>query len=293
MDIPDLHPQDRTLFKGRLLWVLDYRCDGTAQGQEEFPAQHEIVLPRAGAFLRRDALGTSLADPVQILFFNRQQPYEVSHPLAVGDRSTVFILEPSLLLEIIAATDPAVEERLDTPFLRNSVAADTRLRSLQYALIRMGKDSPLLEPLQVEEQVIYLLSQLLQATLVPTGMGRRRSSPATLRQHTDLVEAVKVLLNARYPENLLLEEIAASVYASPYHLCRTFKQVTGMSIHQYQKRLRLFNALELLSQEPGSRLDRLALDLGFSHHSHFATAFRQAFGFSPSDLRQMSKILQA
>ena len=33
-------------------------------------------------------------------------------------------------------------------------------------------------------------------------------------------------------------------------------------------------------------LTMLGLDLGFSSHSHFTTAFRQAYGRSPSEFRQ-------
>jgi AraC-like DNA-binding protein len=49
-------------------------------------------------------------------------------------------------------------------------------------------------------------------------------------------------------------------------------------------RLRLARALDLLARHDD--LTTLSLDLGFSSHSHFSAAFRQAYGRSPSEFRQ-------
>ena len=83
---------------------------------------------------------------------------------------------------------------------------------------------------------------------------------------------------------LCLDEVARAVGCSKYHLCREFKRLLGVTIHRYQLRLRLGEALSRLSAETGS-LTALALDLGFSSHSHFTAAFRREFGLVPSDVR--------
>jgi AraC-like DNA-binding protein len=49
-------------------------------------------------------------------------------------------------------------------------------------------------------------------------------------------------------------------------------------------RLRLARALDLIAQYDD--LTSLGLDLGFSSHSHFSGAFREAYGRSPSEFRQ-------
>lgn len=75
----------------------------------------------------------------------------------------------------------------------------------------------------------------------------------------------------------------------------------GTTIHDYLRRQRLRAALEPLA-ETSTDLARLALDLGFSSHSHFTGAFRREFGRTPSPardrlgpagLREMSRILEA
>jgi AraC family transcriptional regulator len=74
------------------------------------------------------------------------------------------------------------------------------------------------------------------------------------------------------------------VRVSVFHLCRTFRAVTGQTIHAYRTQLRLRAALERV--EYASDLSAVALDLGFSSHSHFTAAFRRAFGVTPSGVRR-------
>ena len=56
-----------------------------------------------------------------------------------------------------------------------------------------------------------------------------------------------------------------------------------MWVYKYQTRLRLSRAL--LELPTCASLTELALDLGFSSHSHFTTTFKAAFGISPSLFR--------
>jgi len=65
-----------------------------------------------------------------------------------------------------------------------------------------------------------------------------------------------------------------------------FQQVEGLPLYRYQLRLRLARALDLLPQHDD--LTALSLDLGFSSHSHFSAAFRQAYGRSPSQFRKLA-----
>ena len=83
-----------------------------------------------------------------------------------------------------------------------------------------------------------------------------------------------------------LEDIARGLYVSTFHLCRLFKQETGMPMHRYVNRLRLREALEQLTE--GADLTQLALSLGFAGHSHFTTAFRKEFGVPPSEVRRQA-----
>jgi AraC-like DNA-binding protein len=99
-----------------------------------------------------------------------------------------------------------------------------------------------------------------------------------------LVDRVKFVLASDLGRRWTLAEIAAEVRGSPVYLTQVFQQVEGLPLYRYQLRLRLARALDLLRQYDD--LTALSLDLGFSSHSHFSAAFRQAYGRSPSAFRQ-------
>ena len=294
--MPATHIHVRTLFKSNLLHVLDYRCPGCVDGRGEIPQGYQIVLPRAGAYQRRDAYGTVLADPNQVLFYNQGQPYDTTHPVQGGDSSTVFTFAPALLIGMIQAYHPAIENHPCLIFQRNHLTLNTSLQVLQYKLLCAEKHNA--APLQIEEQIITLTDEILRALYRDDTSRQGPLSANTRRAHADQTDAVKIFLNAHIHKPLQLEQISSAVHLSPYHLCRIFKQNAGMTIHQYFKRLRLFNAAEQMLENPAERLDLLALEYGFSNHGNFSTTFRQAFGLNPSALRgaqirQISKILKA
>jgi AraC-like DNA-binding protein len=231
-----------------------------------------------------------------VLFFNRSQPYEVSHPIPGGDSSTVFVFAPALLIEMIRAYNPGVEERPERLFPRSHITLQTSLQILQYRLLRLDPGG--VEPLRMEETLLTCVSEILHALYGGAPAAGKRPSRSTRRAHAEHAQAVKTFLNTQVRARLQLEQIAAAVHLSPFHLCRVFKQNTGMTLHQYLQRLRLFNAAEQMLDEPHMRLDLLACEYGFSNHGNFSSAFRRVFGVNPSELRrphlrEMSKNLKA
>ena len=94
----------------------------------------------------------------------------------------------------------------------------------------------------------------------------------------------KLLLASNLGRRWTLAEIAAEVGGSAVYLTQAFKQVEGMPLYRYQLRLRLARALDLLGDDVD--LSALSLSLGFTSHSHFSAAFRQAYGRSPTEFRQ-------
>ena len=112
----------------------------------------------------------------------------------------------------------------------------------------------------------------------------RRRDPARARR--DYVTDAKALLEQRFRETLRLDDVAHALHVSTFHLCRIFKEETGVPIHRYLNRLRLREALGSLAAGADDLTD-LALSLGFASHSHFSNAFRKEFGISPRDVRRL------
>jgi AraC-like DNA-binding protein len=99
-----------------------------------------------------------------------------------------------------------------------------------------------------------------------------------------LADRAKLVLVSDLARRWTLADIAKEVGGSPVYLTQVFQQVEGLPLYRYQLRLRLARALTLLAQ--CDDLTALGLDLGFSSHSHFSAAFREAYGRTPSEFRQ-------
>jgi AraC-like DNA-binding protein len=95
---------------------------------------------------------------------------------------------------------------------------------------------------------------------------------------------VKVLLAGDLSRRWTLADIGAEIGCSPVYLTQVFRQVEGVPLYRYHLHLRLARALDLVPR--CEDLSALAADLGFSSHSHFANAFRQAYGRTPTAFKQ-------
>lgn len=82
-----------------------------------------------------------------------------------------------------------------------------------------------------------------------------------------------------------LQDVADAASCSLFHLARSFRRHTGLSLHGYRQHLRLAVALQRL--EDGERdLAGLAHDLGFSSQSHLGAAFQRELGVTPAQARR-------
>jgi len=83
-----------------------------------------------------------------------------------------------------------------------------------------------------------------------------------------------------------LLDIADAVSSSPFHLARSFRRQTGLSLHQYRQYLRLAAALGRLA-DGDQDLAGLAHDLGFCSQSHLGAVFRREAGVTLGQARQV------
>lgn len=244
---------------------------------------HLLVFPRTSVRIAQDGRTPVIADPTLVMLYNEQQRYRREPISALGDRCEFFLYAPELVREAIRPYDPGVtgreRELFLTPCCPGQPQAYLRQRRLvERLLARQGCD-----PLAVEEESLALL-----ATVVAHAYRRAGSRPTvhSVRERCaarELADAVKAVLADSFHQPLTLAAISAQVHCSPFHLCRTFSAVVGVPVHRYLNRLRLHAALERIAQRRGE-LSGLALELGFSSHSHFTRLFREEFGVPPSQI---------
>lgn len=93
------------------------------------------------------------------------------------------------------------------------------------------------------------------------------------------IKKVITYINNHYTENISLDCLEKKFFISKYHLCRMFKQATGLTVHGYITDKRLNLACELKSN--GATLSVAADRAGFASYSAFYRAYLQRFGKSP------------
>lgn len=100
-----------------------------------------------------------------------------------------------------------------------------------------------------------------------------------------LYEVMDLMLDS-VGDPLALKSLAASASYSSFHFDRIFRELTGFSAVEYQRKRRLRRAAHLLRHEPDVPIVRIAQDCGFPSNAAFAKAFKQQFSMSAKAWRE-------
>lgn len=100
----------------------------------------------------------------------------------------------------------------------------------------------------------------------------------------NVVDAAKLAIASDPSRRIPLRELSRAVNCSPFRLSRVFRRATGQTLTSYRHALRVLAALERL-RDADIDLTELALELGYSSHSHFTRIFRRHLGVTPSQVR--------
>jgi len=275
----------RRLFTGSLVSLIDYCCRSPAEscGGEELATSHQVIFTRRGVYIKQTGRQHVVVEPTQVVFYNRNETYRIIHPVSGGDEGTVVAVQSDFLFEILTGFDPSTSKRELAPFAVGHAPVDPAVL-LAYRRLHRASNASCLETLCIEDAAVSLLETVICSAYRSRGLSATYSRKGTAKTRRDLAEATKLVLASKPGADHSLEAIGRAVNASPFHLSRVFRSEIGLPIHQYLLRLRLALALDRLA-DGYENLSTLALELGFSNHSHFSTAFRQLFGISPSKFR--------
>ena len=134
------------------------------------------------------------------------------------------------------------------------------------------------EALATQLSVVFLRDHATAPPRPDPKSARRPLPPNAVRR-------AEAHLRERLAENVSMDDLAAAAGCGRFQLFRRFKKATGESPHQYQLRLRLERARELLAS--GSRrqsVASVAAECGFFDQSHLARHFRRIYGVPPGQL---------
>jgi AraC-like DNA-binding protein len=238
---------------------------------------HLPGLSYRGVFMRRLGRSEAVAEANQAVFFNAHEAYRISHPAPGGDACLSLVVREDLLAEL--APKDQLRDGAGVVFTRQRRRIDPQAQALTALLRHRLRGGPA-ELLQAETLVLSLVRRTL---------GERTShASAGSYGREKLVDRAKLVLSSDLGRRWTLSDVAAEVGVSPVYLTQVFRAVEGVPLYRYQLRLRMAGALDRLGD--CEDLTDLALDLGFSSHSHFSAAFRQTYGQTPAEFRRATRL---
>jgi AraC family transcriptional regulator len=115
--------------------------------------------------------------------------------------------------------------------------------------------------------------------------GTRPKHRTTWNDYQERILRVLTHIQKHLDEALDLDELARVACFSNFHFHRVFAAMTGETIADHVRRLRLERAaMELRSG--AKQVIQLALDAGYEAHEAFTRAFKTAYGVSPAEFRR-------
>jgi len=94
-------------------------------------------------------------------------------------------------------------------------------------------------------------------------------------------------MEQNYFLSLSLNDMAAIIKVTPYHLCRLFRRAFHMTPFQYLTRLRIQKAKEYLIQVPGATVKEASQKVGYSDVSYFCAVFKKYEGVTPAEFKKI------
>jgi AraC family transcriptional regulator len=268
----------QTLAAGPGWCVRDVWCTAGPHDRP-FEERHASVCVAAvthGTFQYRSGHGTALLAPGAVLLGNHGHCFQCGHDHGVGDRCVSVQFAPDHWDEIVAAVPGARTATFSMPRLPPLPSLEPRIA----ALVAAGREP---DTAELEERALEFAGAVV-ATLRGAVRVARTPSPHVERRISDAVRRIERDEQDCGPARWSLAALAREAAMSRYHFLRVFRQVVGMTPHQYVLRMRMHRAAVRLrlSTEPVSAI---AFDAGFNDLSTFNRRFRRIMGTSPSAYR--------
>lgn len=105
-------------------------------------------------------------------------------------------------------------------------------------------------------------------------------------KHYKMIEEIQAYIKNHYEDlNLCVESVAEAAGYTPYYFSKIFKDIAGMNVMDYIKKVRIDKAKELLEHSE-LKINDVAEAVGIPNTSHFYTIFKKDVGLTPSAYRE-------
>lgn len=113
---------------------------------------------------------------------------------------------------------------------------------------------------------------------------KRQSDSNRLR--TAQFKEMLLFIEKHFTDRITLSQVADMVHLSPFHFCKTFKKLTGLTLIQYINLQRIYEAERLLRTTALTITD-IAEQVGCGSINSFSKIFKQYKGYSPMSVRKL------
>ncbi|MBU1375105.1 MAG: AraC family transcriptional regulator [Alphaproteobacteria bacterium] len=197
--------------------------------------------------------------------------------LRPGAKAEIHHPEPMEILAIAYDGDRPLD--LGDPDEPIRGATDPGVRLLAQEIRRVLREEDGSDPRYVESLAESLLLRAQTVAASPQlAAATRALTPHKLRRLTAFIDA-------NLDRTLPVAELAAVVGLSRAHFTRAFQSAVGESPHRFVLSRRL-EEVRLGLEQGAEDLAVLAVRHGFSSHAHMSSAFRAAYGATPSSYRR-------
>lgn len=256
-------------------WSLtEYVCSAGPRDRtiEERHDRVSIALVISGTFRYRTDVGEGILYPGALLLGNAGSCYECGHEHSRGDRCIALHIERELFGEVASGSSGSAHCGFRTAVL----PAMSDLASISVSLKEASMPQ---SRLLLEEAVLAFVGTVVYVAGT-NHRPLRRPKPAATRRMAAAFDYIEAHLGS----DLSLAELSAQVALSKYHFIRTFRQISGMTPHQYILGRRLRTAATVL-RATTKPIARVALDHGFGDLSTFNHFFRRIMKVTPTAYR--------
>ena len=213
---------------------------------------------------------TYTLEPWDMIIIRKHEMHRVYHNRDSAYSRFVLMVSPDFFVKRCAEYEAAFLNPVSD--LGNKINADTVHSSGLYdAVLRLKKysdnfaveSSPVIESIVIE--ILYILNNI-------SSFNKGEVSNKQLKQ-------VISYINNNYTEDINLHTLEEKFYISKYHLCRIFKESTGLTVQNYIRQKRITRVRELTAE--GKNLTEAATLAGFNDYSSFYRAYMNIYKCSP------------
>lgn len=234
-------------------------------------------------------------DPNNYLLFNEGRYYSSWIDSTTEVESFTLNFSPDFEKRAIRSLITSPKDQLDNPFTaeldfrfterlyRHDEQVTPVVREIYALSGNVAKNESLIDTLFFS-LLEKLVNQQLEAQQQINNLQKLKSS--TRRELFERLSRAKDFINASYPFNLTLAQIADVACLNQYYFLKQFKLAFHLTPHQYLTKRRLVVAEQLLKKSDQS-VSSVCHEIGFNDVASFTKLFKRTFGYSPMQYRKI------